>query len=78
MTPAEVLHLVDELRARGAVEVEVADVKARFAGPMSAPVEKLEPAAQKEYEERRAKSRAGRSEEDRLLRPLGILKREGS
>lgn len=67
------LALIDALRDRGAIEVEVDGVKARFGPPPPKP-EPLEPAAAKEYEARKA-MRKSRTLEDRLFKPLGIRKR---
>lgn len=70
------LALIDALRDRGAVEVEVDGVKARWTAPLlpkASDDEKLEPAAAKEYEARLARGkRKNQTLEERLLKPLGI------
>lgn len=67
------LDIIRALRADGAIEVEVDGIKARFAGPPAPAKPPATPEELKEITRRAAKAR--RSEEERLLGPLGILDR---
>lgn len=64
MTPDEILRLVDELRARGAVSVKVGEVMAVF--PAAGPTAPKRPDD--------APVKGTRSLEDRLFDPLNIGK----
>lgn len=75
-TPAELLELVDQLRARGARMVRVhgdGGVEAIFDGPPTKPETERDVAAEVEAAKRREAARE-RSLDDRLLKPLGIKK----
>lgn len=73
---ADILELVDALRARGARLIEVhpdGSIKVVFDGPAPKTETDKDVAAEVEAK-RRADARGKRSLDDRLLRPLGIKK----
>lgn len=75
---AELLNIIDQLRARGARMVKVhpdGGVEAIFDGPAPRPGER-DVEAETEHKKRLEKAKAPRSLDDRLLRPLGIIKSE--
>lgn len=68
------LEIIRQLRKDGAVEVEVDGIKAKFSGPPAPPqapksVEELQEIA-------RRTARRPRTDDERLLGPLGILDRQ--